>query len=295
MAVLYERARTSKAKGGTSRGDSGGEGSTASIIKVASFDVRSTMLPYKTTDGKVVLSMAECEWECNAPRKGNQQGGGHAEWVTCGLCKQEWKAERLLLHTAYHIAEDSNCTLNYPCGVCGVNSAAQYALDPSSVDGCPAYFVTSKGDLAQGKSKAPKFVVDCALHGQRTFSLATSSKSVKSNPGTSHLVRCPACPAVPIPAAFWSYAGNEPGNLRGMMRHWEDAHTILEMSAELKSEISLAGGEREQVRALSKKNGNRTSTGKRTQAPSAVRDTSTSEKTIEMETCDEEEVVDSDN
>ena len=101
------------------------------------------MLPYKTTDGKVVLSMAECEWECNAPRKGNQQGGGHAEWVTCGLCKQEWKAERLLLHTAYHIAEDSNCTLTYPCGVCGVNSAAQYALDPSSVDGCPAYFVTT--------------------------------------------------------------------------------------------------------------------------------------------------------
>ena len=66
------------------------------------------------------------------------------------------------------------------------------------------------------------------------------------------------------------------------------------MPAELKSEIPLAEGEREQVRALSKKNGNRTSTGKRTQAPSAVRDTSTSEKTIEMETCDEEEVVDSD-
>lgn len=170
-----------------------------------------------------------------------------------------------MLHTAYHIAEDPKCDLAYPCGVCGVNPAAQYAANPDQVDGCPAYLATSKGVLAQGNSKAPKFVVDCKRHGQMEFSVKTTSKSVTSNPCTNHVVRCPACPSKPIPSAFWSYAGYNPESPYGMTRHWKQAHTNMVMPEDPKAKIAPADGERAQVQKQGAKKSNRQSKEKSTQ------------------------------
>ena len=155
-----------------------------------------------------------------------------------------------MMHTAFHIL-NSDITLDYPCGVCGLHNANQYSTDPSAVEGCATWLAGRRGLQIGGKGLLVP-TIHCKVVGEFNFSLKIASHFNKANPCTNTVLQCPECPGKPFPVFFWKYAGSDPSKPKGMLAHWRLKHSQRSMPEVLKDQLKVSTQEQQEVLAVGK-------------------------------------------
>ena len=75
----------------------------------------------------------------------------------------------------------------------------------------------------KGKTLKPHF--RCQSVGTVDFSMGSAAKSTSAQPSTNIPIQCPECGTKPMAQFFWKY--------KGMMAHWQRAHSTKTMPVEL--------------------------------------------------------------
>ena len=126
-----------------------------------------------------------------------------------------------------------------PCGLCAVRPQMQFSAEGASGGGCPVW-VEKKG-----KTLKPHF--RCQSVGTVDFSMGSAAKSTSAQPSTNIPIQCPECGTKPMAQFFWKY--------KGMMAHWQRAHSTKTMPVELSEQLKISEKEKEGLVKFAKSSG----------------------------------------
>jgi len=126
-----------------------------------------------------------------------------------------------------------------PCGLCAVRPQMQFSAEGASGGGCPVW-VEKKG-----KTLKPHF--RCQSVGTVDFSMGSEAKSTSAQPSTNIPIQCPECGTKPMAQFFWKY--------KGMMAHWQRAHSTKTMPVELSEQLKISEKEKEGLVKFAKSSG----------------------------------------
>ena len=104
----------------------------------------------------------------------------------------------------------------------------QFSAEGASGGGCPVW-VEKKG-----KTLKPHF--RCQSVGTVDFSMGSAAKSTSAKPSTNTPIQCPECGTKPMAQFFWKY--------KGMMAHWQRAHSTKTMPVELSEQLKISEKEK---------------------------------------------------
>ena len=82
----------------------------------------------------------------------------------------------------------------------------------------------------KGKTLKPHF--RCQSVGTVVFSMGSAAKSTSAQPSTNIPIQCPECGTKPMAQFFWKY--------KGMMAHWQRAHSTKTMPVELSEQLKIS-------------------------------------------------------
>jgi hypothetical protein len=189
-------------------------------------------LPYRSPSGETLVVLGDVD--DNVIATGPNVSAAEqkrSRRIKCAFkgCSEEFEAGSIRQHSAYHLLHMDPRKLISPCGLCGVNSAAQYGSEHL---GCTAWLEKSKTTFK------PRH--QCKVVGTLAYSHACAKKFAKGSPSTNHIIMCPECPKKPMAQYFWKY--------RCMDEHWKRAHSSMTMPASLVADLKIEENERAELK-----------------------------------------------
>ena len=208
---------------------------------------------YLDTTGKLPLLVATGTEGADVPQVRRHTAKASDRTVDCTICQPpvSWPLSEFMMHTAFHIL-NSDITLDYPCGVCGLHNANQYSTDPSAVKGCATWLAGRRGfRLVERGFSFQRFTARWLANSTSHSRLRRTS--TKPTPALTQCCSAPNAPTSPSrPVFFWKYAGSDPSKPKGMLAHWRLKHSQRYMPEVLKDQLKVSTQEQQEVLAVGK-------------------------------------------